>query len=203
MARGEPVKAGPAAEPAAIAAVRGLYALKSAEELRLAHVALPAADTVPDTGDPDAAVLLVKGHPGPAEASGLPVMSGPDGVAAARALEALGFDPASIFWMLSRPVAAGGQSETPSTGCSAAVSERVRLVIEAVDPFAVVALDPTAAVDVAAAFALEPLSPGRSVRVLGRTILALGGLEASLNDPAQKRRVWDQFRALKTPADPW
>ena len=73
--------------------------------------------------------------------------------------------------------------------------------MEAVDPRVVIALDPQAAADLAAAFGIESFAPGRVTRVLGRDMLATDDFAASLGDEHAKRRVWDQLRALRTPSD--
>jgi hypothetical protein len=75
--------------------------------------------------------------------------------------------------------------------------DRLRLIIEAVDPRAILALDPMAAADVAAVLGLESIPSGTAVRVGGRQVVALDGLEASLADEKLKRRVWRQLKALK------
>jgi hypothetical protein len=67
--------------------------------------------------------------------------------------------------------------------------------VEAVDPVLAIALDRAAAEDLAAAFGLEALPPGQPVVVRGRTLCAVGGLAASLDDPAAKARVWKDFKA--------
>jgi hypothetical protein len=130
----------------------------------------------------------VKGLPGPAESSGGAALSGADGAAADKALEALGWDPASAFRTLSRP-----EPETPQEIRAA----RLRLQIEAVDPALVLALDAEAASDVAEAFAIALPKFGASVRAGGRRIVAVEGLEASLSQPPRKKRVWRQLQAAK------
>ncbi|MDO9109006.1 MAG: hypothetical protein Q7U89_08495 [Coriobacteriia bacterium] len=191
------------AEPARVVALQELYRAKLAEELRAARKLQPGADTVADSGDSEARVLFVKGEPGPAEVCGAAVLSGPDGRAAAKSLEALGFDPDSMFAMLARAVV---PSTGDATGAGAPLPEaalRVRATAEAIDPYAIVALDPTAAIDLAAAFSVPPLRFGQPIRALGRVLLAVDGLEPSLGDPARKRRVWAQLRALKPDAPRW
>ena len=42
------------------------------------------------------------------------------------------------------------------------------------------------------------LSFGVPAHVRGRVLLAVDGLEASLADEARKKRVWEQFRGLRT-----
>lgn len=194
---------GPTPDPAVAALVAKRYALKSAEELRIARSLLSGSDAVPDTGEADASVLLVKGSPGPAEASGLPALSGPDGQAAALALEAMGFDPNSVYAMLSRPQSSIGPTQDPSVEDRASIHSRLRATVEAVDPYAVIALDRVAGVDLGAAFGGIVLELGTPVRILGRTLLAVDGLEASLSDPQLKQRVWAQLRTLKPAPAAW
>lgn len=160
---------------------------KARAELAAADRAAPGSDAVAWSGDVFAEVALVKGDPGPAEVAGGSALSGPDGVAARKALQALGFDPDSVFRTVARPEAGID---------SGALRDRLRLQIEAVDPTAVVALDAFAAEEVAAAFTLGSLGFGRPVSSGGRTFLAVDGLEASLSDERTKRKVWRQLQAL-------
>lgn len=174
------------------------YDAKSAEELRLAALLLPHADITPDRGPADARVVLVKGQPGPAEASGLAALAGPDGQAAAAALQALGFDPDSLYAVVSR-VGAGPIDDA----ASAASVARLRATIEAVDPYAVLALDESAASDVAAALGSSGIEFGVTRRICGRSVLAVDGLEASLSDEGRKRIVWRQLQGLRPAAPLW
>ena len=75
-------------------------------------------------------------------------------------------------------------------------SQRIRMLVEAVDPSVVIALDMVAAVDLAAALEIDPLCAGVPRAWGGRTVLAVEGLEASLVDDDLKRRVWRQLKAL-------
>ena len=111
-----------------------------------------------------AQVALVKGLPGPAEAAGGAALSGPDGEAALKALEALGWNPAELFFTLSRPVS-GGDAERRA--------RRLRAQLEAVDPRVVVALDVEAAEDLARAFGVDPPRPGTPVAAMGRRLVAV------------------------------
>lgn len=172
----------------------GMYRAKADEEVRaaLATIGTPSAAVA---GDPLARVVLVKGVAGPAEASGGPLMSGPDGAAATAALSALGFDPPTWFAVMSRAGLAGDD---------AGLRNRWLLeAIEVADPYAVVALDPVAAEDLAAALGIRGLTPSDPVSVAGRTVIALEGLERSLDDPALKRRVWRQLKALAPRGPVW
>lgn len=163
-----------------------LFLAKVRAELEAAEALAPGSDAVAWRGDLLARVVAVKGLPGPAEVAGGDACSGADGEALAKALEALAHDPASVFCTLSRPEP-GIELERRS--------DRLRAQIEAVDPSLVLALDAEAAEDLAAAFGVAPLRFGRETRVLGRRLVAVDGLEASLTDPARKRRVWSQLKA--------
>jgi hypothetical protein len=173
-----------------VEALRRLYEHKARAELAEADSLAPGSDIVPSAGALLAQVALVKGLPGPAEVSGGAALSGADGRAAASALAALGYAPGSTFAVVSR---------TEVGTAPEARAERLRLTLEAVDPRLIVALDQEAAEDVSQAFGIAPLRFGRPVRVLGRTIVAVDGLEASLNDPSRKRRVWRQWKAVDKP----
>jgi hypothetical protein len=136
-----------------------------------------------------AEIAVVKGLPGPAEATGGGALSGADGQALAKALEALGWNPTTIFYTLSRPEPG---MEAPRR------ADRLRLQLESVDPRTVVALDAEAASDVAEAFGCEEPVPGSApLRVLGRQIVAVSGFEAALADPKAKQRVWAELKAAK------
>lgn len=185
------MSSGPYARPADVERVRAMYAGKAAEELRVGRAGAGQA-TASDAGRLDAVVLFAKGEVGPAEAAGLPVLAGPDGQAVLLALEALGFDPESWYATLV-------DADLPDDAAGMAL----RATIEAVDPYAVVALDPVAAHAVARAMGCVELRPGRITRSLGRTLLALEGLERSLDRPDLKRRVWGQLKALRPAPAPW
>lgn len=167
------------------ATLRALHTARVKAEIAEADAMIPGADTVAPRGATFAQVVVVKGLPGPAEATGGAALSGPDGEAAIKALTALGWDADDVFFTLSRPVA-GSQG----TG----VAKRLRLQIESVDPDLVVAVDAEAAHDVAAALGCERPAFGEMVLVDGRRMLACDGLEASLTDPKRKQRVWSQLK---------
>jgi len=165
-----------------------IFGEKARAELAAADRIAPGSDGVRWSGDLFAEVVLVKGEPGPAEVSGGPALSGPDGAAAHKALEALGFDPESVFATVARPEA----------GIDAVMlRERLVMQVETVDPTVVVALDATAAAEVAAAFGLETLGYGTAIHASGRAFVALEGLEESLADGRLKRRVWRQMQAIQ------
>ncbi|MBI5231920.1 MAG: hypothetical protein HY876_07125 [Coriobacteriales bacterium] len=168
-------------------AIRAAHVARTIAELTEADRACPGADAVASTGGPFAQVALVKGNRGPAEESGGAAMSGEDGEALDKALEALGFDPARSFRTLSRP-----EPGLDPESCA----QRLRLQLEAVDPEVVLALDEEAADDVSRAFGIAALVIGKPTRALGRTLLAVRGFEASLHDDARKRRVWAELKTI-------
>lgn len=174
------------------ASLRTLFEAKARAEIASADALAPGSDVVPVTGALLAHIALVKGLPGPAEVAGGAALSGPDGKAAARALAALGYQPGSTFAIVSR--VEPGIAEERRT-------ERLRLALEAVDPRLIVALDAEAAQDVSLAFGIAPLGFGKPVRILGRTVVAVDGLEASLTDQSRKQRVWRQFRTVEPKRD--
>lgn len=169
-------------------ALRALYAEKAAAELDAADALAPGSDRVAWGGELLATVALVKGLPGPAEASGGAALSGADGEAADKALIALGFDPARAFRTLSRPEP-GMEIERRA--------DRLRLQLEAADPEIVIALDSAAAEDLSVALGVGPLPFGQEVVANGRRLVAVDGLEASLTDEKRKAAVWRQFQAAK------
>ncbi len=173
-----------------VAAARDLSEARAVAELAAADLLCPGSDTVTSRGDVLGEVFLLKGLPGPAEAGGGAAMSGADGTAADKALDALGFPPNSVFRALSRPV------RVADADCYA---RRVRSMVEAVDPRVVVALDAEAIEDLAAAFALLRFATEGSAYVAGRRFVAVAGFEASLGDPERKRIAWGQFRRASAP----
>lgn len=170
------------------AELQRLHEARARAELVAADLQAPGSDRVRPRGALLAEVTVVKGLPGPAEATGGRAMSGADGEAAVKALEALGHDPAGIFFTLSRP--------EPGLDASARAL-RLRAQIEAVDAPVVVAVDEEAAEDLAAAFELDRLPFGREVRACGRRLVAADGLEASLGDEGRKQTVWRQLKAAR------
>lgn len=188
--------AGPESAPASLAEetarIRGLHEQRALAEIAAADATWPGAGAVPWSGSLMPSVALIKGLAGPAESAGGAALSGADGEAAAKALEALGHDPAQSFAALSRPDASAS-SEVRAV--------RVRLLVEAVDAPIVIALDAESAEDLARAFGVDRLGFGKAVRVAGRRLLGVDGLEASLADEKRKRRVWAQLKAA-APAAP-
>lgn len=171
------------------ARLRALYEAKAVAELDEADPS-PASSSVRWSGSPLARTAFVKGSPSPDERAGGTAFSGGDGRAAEKAAAALGLD-GGLFFTCSRPDPAMDPRQR---------AERLATQLEAVDPATVIATDAEAAEDLAAAFGLADLPFGQPARSLGRTLLAVDGLEASLGDEARKRRVWAQMRTLSAGA---
>jgi hypothetical protein len=171
--------------------IRAAFGGKVAAEVAAADALAPGSDAVPARGNPLARVLVLKGLPGPAEASGGPAVSGADGEAIVKALVALGYGEDDAFYSLTRP--------DPSILADRRVA-RVGALLEAVDPLVVVALDAEAAEDISAAVG-ERVVPASPREVMGRRYVAVDGLEASLGDERRKRRVWRQLQGA-VPAGP-
>jgi hypothetical protein len=169
--------------------LRKLHEARVKAELHAADVLAPGSDRVAPRGAAMAEIAVVKGLPGPAEATGKPALSGADGTALVKALEALGWQATDIFFTLSRPEPGMDRERA---------SDRLRLQLESVDPRVIVALDAEAAADIAEAFGCEAAVAGRApVSVLGRRIFAVSGFEAALSDPKAKQRVWAELKAAK------
>jgi hypothetical protein len=168
------------------ARIQRRFEAKARAELKEADAALGHPISVASVGDPLGAVVLAKGLPEEVDRKARRVLAGPDGEAAGKALEALGFDPHSVWAVCTRPTQADPDAR----------ARRLELVVEAVDPRLVIALDTEAAEDLASAFGLKALVPGRAVSVRGRTLGAAGGLSASLGDPVAKAKVWERLKGL-------
>lgn len=168
--------------------IRADHEARARAELAAADAQSPGSDTVPWTGALIAQIAVVKGLAGPAEAAGGSALSGADGEALSKALEALGWPSDTAFFTLSRP---------EPTAPPEAIAARIRGQIEAVDPIVVVALDAEAAADVARALGLEGLAVGEMVMAAGRRVVAVDAFEAALSDESRKRKVWAQLRAAR------
>lgn len=175
-----------AIDPLERARLRELHEARARSEIAAANALAPGSDVVAHRGDLMPVIAVLKGLPGPAESSGGAAVSGADGLAAEKALERLGYEPAAVFWALTRP--------EPSMD-AARRAARVRALIEAVDAPLVLSLDAEAAEDVAAAFSVARLAFGREHSVAGRRLVAVDGLELSLADARRKSLVWKQLQA--------
>lgn len=162
-----------------------VYRDKARTEIAQAEALVTGKGSVRGQGDLLAEVLLIKGEPGQGDLSTGRALSGDDGVAIGKALDALDL-PKARFAFCTR----GGRAP------ARARISRVRLMTEAVDPGVIVLLDTVATADFAAAFGVDAPAPGVLTKILGRTVVALTGFEASLTDEAAKRQAWKQLQAL-------
>ncbi|MDR1089073.1 MAG: hypothetical protein LBL23_07375 [Coriobacteriales bacterium] len=144
-------------------------------------------------GNRFASLVAVKGIPGRAEQSGQPFF-GADGEALESALLALGWQ--SNSWC-------GIVLELPDRAQLTAAE--LRLLVETIDPRALLALDRPALRGIQEGFGEELLprvpEPGQKCWLLGRALVFVDGFEAALvsDDGGEaKRRVWRELKALKT-----
>ena len=166
-----------------------LYEAKALVELADAN-ALAGVAAGGWSGDPLGAVALVVGTETSTDNDESGILPAGLHEAAGKALGALGFEEGSAFEIASRPREA-------EPGARAA---RLRLALEAVDATLVLALDPLAADDLAAAFGLHGLEPGKPVRAAGRVLGSTGDFAASLGDVRAKGRVWAAMRSVAAAA---
>ena len=164
-------------------------------------------------GDGFSPIVLVKGDLNEGEQAGGTLLAGDDGRALRAALLRLGYAPED-FCALSAVAGEGDPSvvDMPAAGEPLA-PELFREALEALDPEAVVLLDDTAASVMREAYAdalslieqfeVAMLEPGLVAHVLGRRVLALGGFEAALQDPAAKQRVWAYLKQLPPAGAPY
>lgn len=170
----------------ASARLERLFGAKARAELKAADALLGRPIAVAGSGDVLGSVVILKGTPAEQDRASRRALAGPDGDAAAKAIEALGLDPAAVFAQCTRPVVADAQAR----------ARRVELIVEAVDPRLVIALDAEAAEDLAAAFGVRSLPAGQPASVRGRTLGCVGDLAASLVDTGTKARVWAHFKTI-------
>jgi hypothetical protein len=137
-------------------------------------------------GEPLSRLAFVVSAMSPDDVAAGGPLSGEAGDAAGKAAAALGVD-SDVFVVASRPTAALAPQ---------ARSSRLVLALEAADPQVVIALDTDAAADLADAYGLEPLVPGRAARARGRVLGSAGDFVASLGDEKAKARVWGAMKAV-------
>jgi hypothetical protein len=145
-------------------------------------------------GNRCASVVAVKGEPGVAEQSGQQPFFGADGPALESALAALGWG--SNSWC-------GIVLDLPNRAALDAPS--LRLLIETIDPRALLALDRRALTVMQEGFGEEvlpaALGPGQKTWLLGRALVFVDGFETALvseDNGEAKRRVWRELKALKS-----
>jgi hypothetical protein len=146
-------------------------------------------------------VLVVKGIPGDVERLGNPPFFGPDGEALSSAFEALGWGAKNWCGLLLAPV-----GEAPLS------AERLRWLIETIDPRVILAVDRAAATEIvscyyksnsAAAteaeyeFAASRLKAGSTSYVFGRQLGFVDGFETMLKVAQSRQQAWAQLKILR------
>lgn len=170
--------------------LRGLHAARTAAEMATADRLCPGSDVNGHGGEATARVLVIKGLPGPTEAAGGVALSGPDGDAVRKALSTLGWSSDDVFCALSAAIPECSDDKR---------ARRLRAIVETVDPELVLLLDEVAGADFSLGYEIDPVTFGEEMRVHGRRVVAVDGLERSLGDEQSKRRVWNQLRVAGPP----
>jgi len=141
-------------------------------------------------GNRFASIMAIKGIPGEAESKGQPPFFGPDSEALERALVAL--DWGSNNWC-------GVALDLPQRDILS--NSDLRLLIETIDPQALLALDEKAIVALQDGYGTELMpripQPGIKTKILGRALVFVDGFEAALSSEEDKRRAWRELKALK------
>lgn len=174
-------------------------------------------------GNAFSSIVLVKGSLNEAERSGAPLLSGADGTALRAALLRLGYPPED-FCALAAVGGPAASGDLPDGAAPVVASpfgdagkplppELFREGLEALDPECVVLLDEAAAdvmreayadaLSVIEQFEVAMLMPGLVANVLGRRVLALGGFEGALSDPAAKQRAWAYLKQVPPAGAPY
>lgn len=153
-------------------------------------------------GNAFSSVLLVKGTPTDAEASGGTLLEGEDGKALHAALQALGYAPQD--W--------AGLATWDTQGAPLG-AELVREAVCVLDPATLIACDEEAANLVREAYATDlaslqsfeeaMLAAGVVAQVAGMRVLNLGGFAAALADKAQKQVMWRRLKQLPPLGEPY
>jgi len=151
-------------------------------------------------GNALASLVAIKGIPGSAELAGNPPFSGADGFALDKAFGRLnwGFGSQGTRVWLGIVLSALGYPELSPAD--------LRLVLEIVDPLAIVVLDETARLKIIDAFesvdkALRTdFNSGTEHWILGRHVLSVEEFEQSLAQESLKQRAWGQLKRCQPPA---
>lgn len=153
------------------------------------------------SGNSFSSVLFVKGQLNAGEKDGRPLLSGEDGTALRKSLEALGYAPED--W--------AAVSCSLDTG-KPLPAETLRRAVAVLDPATLVLCDEAAAAAVREAYADElaalpdfaeaMLAPGVVALVLGMRVLNLGGFEAALADKQQKQVMWARLKRVPPLGEP-
>lgn len=153
-------------------------------------------------GNAFSSVLMVKGELSGEERGGAKLLSGDDGQALHKALEALGYEPGDGV-----VVAAVLEDGTPLAPAL------LREAVAALGPGTVLALDDRAADLVRDAYADELagieeidvalLKPGLVARAAGMRLMSLGNFAAALDDPKLKQWVWACLKRVPPLGEPY
>lgn len=164
----------------------------------------------------DALVLAIKGKPSAGEAAGGLPLSGRDGVALTAAFERLGWSNTEWCGVLLAPGSAdlgadpgadlGADSGAdPGADSLTEEPERLRLLLEILDPLLIVALDEEARVALVNALDvgdhLAAWEKKTAAEAQGRLLISVDDFEAALDSEVEKQLVWQQLkRAARTEA---
>lgn len=151
---------------------------------------------VPLSGQVPSPVLLIKGELNDAERAGAAILSGADGEALKKSLKVLGYPEGQIS-AVSVISVLQPQDEGSQAVLGELPAELIRLAVETIDSELVILTDTLAAQRFARAYELDDeIKEGLPTRVWGRTVLALGGFEAALQDPQAKQVMWARLKEV-------
>lgn len=161
-----------------------------------------AARGVALAGNAFAAVLFLKGQPGPAEREGGEPLSGADGRALRASLDRLGYAPED--WAAALTCDFDENPLDPAL---------VRELVSALDPSTLVCCDEAAADAVREGWAEDlavlprfeeaMLQAGEVAQVAGMRVLNLGGFEAALDDAHAKQVMWARLKRIPPLGEPY
>lgn len=153
-------------------------------------------------GNAFSSVLLLKGSPSDAEATGDVLLGGEDGKALRAALQALGYAPQDWAGLATWD----GQGDLLG-------ADLLREAVCALDPATLIICDEEAANAVREAYAADlaslesfeeaMLAEGVVAQVAGMRVLNLGGFAAALADKAQKQVMWRRLKQLPPLGEPY
>lgn len=147
-------------------------------------------------------VLLLRGRLTERERAGAALLADRAGDALHASLDKLGYpadERAALSTLARQDAGPDGESRWGRLD-----PQDLAWAVEALDPEAVLCVDPQAAADLEAAWGQQPgwLEPGTVRRHRGRRALALGDFPSSLDDIADKRLMWGRLRLLPPLGEP-
>lgn len=169
-----------------------VYKERLAEELSdLSATGVSFSGTIPSP------VCILKGKPNAQELAGASVLSGADGDALSKSLDALGYLPNSACALLTVFISDHHTAHPLPP-------ELVRLAIEVLDSSTLLVADKPAALALQEAYKLPtPLEEGVIHSVKGRRVLCLGGFEDSLDNEREKQIMWARLKKLPPEQAPY